>query len=439
MKLRLLGSGLTLLLMTTVPTTVPMAVATTASATTPAANSCPAQLLTPYQDALRIYKDLIATSMFHAESDEAKSLWAKLQGHEGMKNAIEIDGMPGSFLNFSFEKETPSPMITDLLRDPDISEEEWFKIPQEERMKKLMAVKNLPGVAVGVLKTSLAPAYLGKTTFENDHIVETRHESFELDMKKVFEEITEISGYLNETHSIHVHLSFDIFKKDPRRFVNHWFKHINDFLTLHGMANGLFGTHLTDIFPDIWYSPFVDNKKMHSGGLRTGIYRNSISPDDRERIGIELRDTTRDLKTLFQWIREISASLKARRFINPSITEDQKKKMVLLGQPVATPTVWGRSFEKNDPWATIPYLEFENGVYADYRSATVISPTPEQKARIVKARQNYEKKMIRLREEIEEAAAKNEPAPFEDIKTVIRWNLKEWAQESQVYELYSLF
>ncbi|MBL7714063.1 MAG: hypothetical protein JNL01_01260 [Bdellovibrionales bacterium] len=421
---------------TFIPFAMVLTVFSAHSSAGPAApSSCSSQLLSHHQDAIRTYSSILENDL-SPDEEKIELIERLLAHHPGAKKAIPIDGLPGSFLTFSFEKETHSNLIAALYRPLRIPEKQWLEMPDEER-KAALVHDETRFAPENRTSTSLLPDYLGQLTYENSSVLEVKHANFEFEPKRLIQEVREIAAYLGETHSFHAHIGFEVGEQDSKKLLFHWFKILNDHLVIAGMTEGLFPNNMTRIMKDSWGNTYWSEEKLLSAGIRQRIY-GVASTSDRKKWGCELRDSTRNLNTLEKRILQIAQTQKTRAWAKLLVTDSEKARMVLIPTETQGPATWGNLdlASRYDPLAGLPYLKFENGLYPDYQNLRLFSPTEEQIKKIQAARITYEKNSQDLIRELN--ASEIEPMQ-EDIQTVIHWNLQQWARESGVADLYGKY
>ncbi|MEK7356883.1 MAG: peptide deformylase, partial [Bdellovibrionota bacterium] len=164
---------------------------------------------------------------------------------------------PPTLLTYSFEKEGRGSEVSAMYRPPGVSDAEWFKKSDDERMNKLMGMslpkkRFLP--ASTVAPTELKPSSLGGDSVELTNAAhptvswELSHKRYEISLHRLMQQIRETARLFRETHSFHVHTVFEVPRVD-KNFASFrsWFKVLNDYLYLRGMEEGLHGNDLTSV------------------------------------------------------------------------------------------------------------------------------------------------------------------------------------------------
>jgi hypothetical protein len=144
-----------------------------------------------------------------------------------------------SLVTFSFEKESPSPQISLLYRPKNIPEDKWIEESEDTRLRLLRRAFK----AHELVPTQLRPDYISDYSEEFEtggYGWEIKHKGFEVNREETEKQLEEITSMFKETHSIHLHLSFEL----PNDYQNlkefrYWFKQVNDYIYLKGMEEGL--------------------------------------------------------------------------------------------------------------------------------------------------------------------------------------------------------
>lgn len=384
-------------------------------------------------------------------------------------------------VTYSFEKEGFSEKITDWYRSPKKTDAEWALLTESQRLDELQQLhlpvkKFLDPSAVAFTKDK--PDYLSGFSLEagdsqrSGWSWEISHKAYEISYYQTIKRIREVSRHFNETHSIHAHVVFEI----PRKYKSiesfmMWFKRLNDYLYLRGIEEGLHGNYLTGIANlktdlSLWErvsrqihifstndsiglhsdNSLGQSSKFFSAGLRSGIYGAGISKDSK-RIGIELRDTTRNLDKLEDYIKQVSESVSEFRWEvaadrigqiqdrTPRLTTGHLPIWSALVEAVGVPMAT-RMFRAEKTMGTA-LLRYEEGQYFDYALGKFRSPTAEQAHRIIQAREHFIRELQLLKNELEALASKGEKTEDALVAGAIKMILTDWARRAQISELYS--
>ena len=403
------------------------------------------------EDANFIYQNL------EAFGPSADVVFESLLKHSPLfRNALPSREVPRSLQTFSFEKETPSAgnVVGMLWRPKSIPEAEWLKLSDHERRAHLAEPS-------GTVPTSLGDPIYGKLTNEaGGSVKEFRHPSYEFDFVRLRGIVKKVSADFGETHSFHIHHSFDIPAAGPAipKF-KMWFKIRGDHMHLKALESGLHSTFYSTVGNMPTASEKVIDDKFHTLGLRTGMYGHSKSPK-HIRVGLEARDANRNLESLLDdvsanagevrnqvWLDKRSPSPEAieeRGYmaIRKSSEDPATDLLVLDPRDHSKLTQAGLSPDfvhlitqlYND--LPIPIQEFENKVYFNYRLGQPYRPTAEQRARIVAAREHFLSELRKLEQEVTERKRASGVDESEEIGIALKMIVHEWAKTARPSELY---
>lgn len=392
-----------------------------------------------------------------------------------------IRGPPSQpLLTYAFEKEGSSPLISLLYKDPSYSDNNWLAIPESERNKRLFdrttQIKtSMP--ANQVAPTALKPDFLGGYSVESRNSVwEITHKQFEISLDRALKQVDEIAETFKETHSIHFHIVFEIAEHSPNfPLFRQWAKHVNDYLYLRGLEEGLHGNILTNVMmrPDLpkvtnlwsrisdaifpppeteyYFTPDrigQQSHKFHSMGIRGRIYGPSSIPG-HVKIGLELRDTTRKISNLHLYAEKITSSVsrsvwdnmkgKEKLFRDSEIEVNKNTdKTILALNEIIQPSMAQRLASISSDIG-IGLIKFETGKYLNYETARLELPAPEIAARLQTARTQYITALKNLEKEIQDMERAGEIVSDDEISLAIRMNLSEWAARAKASELFDRF
>jgi hypothetical protein len=273
---------------------------------------------------------------------------------------------------------------------------------------------------------------------------------------------------MKETDSIHVHLVSEF----PNDYAHGaqlitWAKHVNDFLYLSGLEEGLHPNELTGVagqkrstwgLGNIFLEKSVlklprrlkdikaYNFKMLGMGLRRQIYGDAIDPK-AFKMGLELRDVTRDLARLENYAEDIGDSYAMRVWekgpdsfggytLDPGLdaaTALWKESPLRIREPFL------KKLHKLDPMVAIPLREFEKENFYDYVSHDLKGVSPDHAKKISDARKGYILSLEKLEREFNRYQAKGEKVENELLQSALRMNLSEWATAAQASKLFRKF
>jgi hypothetical protein len=394
------------------------------------------------------------------------------------------------FITYAFEKEGSSGDISLLYRAPEVSDDQWLSMPESERMERLKNIKIRLKTFIDsnkIAPTGLKPDALGGYSQELNSATNTSygwevsHKKYEINLQRVLREIKDVTKIFKETHSIHAHVAFEI----PQNYAEYenfiyWYKHFNDYLYLKGMEEGLHGNDLTSVanmaddmkennswgeriqrwiqrwrgiepLPDPLSQNIVvekqkdlgaTNSKFFSAGLRGKIY--GPASEGNAKIGIELRDSTRNLNLLGHYMQSLSVSIQNRIWENSDLALVKKNSLRLTSSaPKALKEIGSlvrpddaRLFAKVEPTVYFGLVHFENMAIYNYKTKTWQQVPPDVRARLQQARAQYEHDLVALQTELEEKKAKGEHVDDELVKLAIRMSLAGWAKQAKASELF---
>lgn len=424
--------------------------------------------------ALFLY-DLMNQSGLKSFSEELDYL------HQNNVYFIESRKSGNSLITYSFEKEGSTPDITLLYRLPKMTEKEWLLLSEEERiefLKKAIIPLKTFITADRIPPTELKPLALSGYSRELDsgqrksYGWEVSHKKYEINRQRLMREVRDLAKMLKQTHSFQVHLAFEIPKKYEfyEEFI-YWYKYLNDYLYLRGLEEGLHGNYLTrvaNIDSDLgwstrimnWLNIFTTrssipesqnslsryNSKFFSAGLRAKIY-GPASAKDQMKIGIELRDSTRNLDLLDEYTERLSQSLESKYWEKAPIEEIKKQSLRLNTDPKQAKArlleilseKYANLFVSVEPTVAFGLLPYEKASFYNYRTQSWERPSPEVQQRLKNARAEYEHDLIALEKELRNLKANGEKTEKEIIQSALRMSLSTWAKNARASELLSGF
>ncbi len=418
--------------------------------------------------ALLLYDLLTQRGLSRYSETIAKLVQANLYFSDGHLE----HGPPGSLLTYSFEKEGRNPEIINLYKVPGVSDADWFSLSQDERRKDLAGqaiVKKRFLPATTVAPTELKPSFIGGFSLELTNRLhpvsswEIAHKRYEFSLHRLFDEVKQMAHLFGETHSFHLHTAFELPRSYPQ-FAEFrlWFKSLNDHLYLRGLEEGLHGNELTSLMNMAEDLNLLSrqkrafkisnpsgiskyNAKFFSAGLRAGVYGPGSSAGF-VRLGIELRDTTRDLKKLESMMTRLSNSLASRVWEKDAasspndrivrLTTHRPRTREALVKAGLRPEI-AEQFAKIEPTISLGLQHYENGQTFNYETAQFESPSTATVARLISARAAYVKALLALQTEIDDFKAKDVKVHKEELELAIRQTLTEWAKVARASELYS--
>ncbi|OYZ21204.1 MAG: hypothetical protein B7Y39_09710 [Bdellovibrio sp. 28-41-41] len=424
--------------------------------------------------ALFLY-DLLSRSGLHAFKTELTYLATQ------SVYFIESFKSGDSLVTYSFEKEGTTSDISMLFRPTEFSEKDWMNRSDEERIALLKAAK-VPSKtfvrASKIMPTDFKPDAVGGYSKEvRDHRRhgygwEISHKKYEINQQRLMREVRDVSMLFNQKHSFHVHVSFEL-PKNYTLYENfiHWFKQLNDYLYLKGLEEGLHGNDLTGVanfVSDLSITERVKsylsnlytkntiqesqdkldrrNSKFFSAGLRGRIY-GPASSVAKMRLGIELRDSTRNMDLLDQYSSKVGKSVSAQVWEKSNAAEIKTMGLRLTSDRVTAKRdisdFVSPRFAKmfSDVEATVAFglHHYEDRPIYNYRSHSWVKVSPEVAERIKNARKFYIQELVNLESELTHLESKGEKTETELIKMAIRMSLATWAKKARVAELFENF
>lgn len=418
--------------------------------------------------ALYLY-DFLLKDGVEKNSDSLRYLMAR---NEYFKNIRPIRGPPGTLVTFSFEKESNIEDITLWFKTTGISDEEWFQIPSDERLKRIKDATNVKKDSVSenrITGTEFKPKYIGGYSQELGHdssdksyTWEIANKKYEINLERTLDEVSEVSKFTGERHSFHTHVVFDM-PNDYKHFDRFqlWSKQANDYLYLKGMEEGLHGNYLTSVahfdsdapkrarasvnntLPSSLSSISLQSHKFFSMGIRGDLYGKSPI-ENHTKIGLELRDTTRKLDILGDHMRKITTTVQEFKWESlPNEVTRSNMPIVRVNEDMIDNDLKGivsdpflNRLKSDVVTASIALNRFEEGRYFDYQRGTFRELTSEDKKQIVEARKYFIDEMGKIDRELIEMKRKGESFEKEDVEMAVQMTLSEWAKMARVSRFY---
>lgn len=393
---------------------------------------------------------------------------------EYFKRARPVRGSPKTYISYAFEKEGKGPEISLYYKDAKYSDEDWLQLPEEERIELLR--KATPKLKDDVSYDKIAPTafrpnYLGKYTEEThsatnkSYVWELKSKQYEIDQARITEQMRETAKLAGDAKGFHSHVVFEM-PNNYKHFDDFglWTKQVNDYLYLRGMEEGLHGGVETNIMrfaaekaprrkssyneniPESLASLERWSHKGFTMAVRGKIYGNSLAPNSK-RVGLELRDISRDVDTFDQHMGKVSDAVADYRWENvPHSSIDRKdigflrptkqdfKK--LLTRLTDNPKV-AEALSSAEAYGAIPLTPFEKLSYIDYKTGKLIKPDAAKRKAIIEARKNYIREIEKTVRNLEDMIKKGDSFEPEDLQMTIQMDLTEWAKKARVSELFT--
>lgn len=424
-------------------------------------------------------------------------LQALFERNEYFKRVGRVRGPPAALVTLSYEKETFNKNITMLYRDANMTDEQWMKLTEEERLERLRKIVG-DRKTHAISHTEIAPTGLlnrasgglrNDPGFSRTWVWEFTHKKYEIDPAQLSKEMREVSALLKE-NDFHVHLAFEL----PRNYqfmneYNHWVKQANDYLYLRGLEDhGIHGNHLTGVAPvpmnpllrpeppkpgrlrafmnrllrrdaspqtrrlerdSEWPSHLEDiagsTYKYRTAGMRGRMYGQASNPD-YIRVGIELRDATRNMDTWEQLVQKFHKSLSQKPWertgawiendvmLTKSKTLSRREAQLLTEAGIDQEIIG--LFADAEPTLSIALKDFDTAKVRDYTNGSFRTASPEQAEKLRAARQQFIESLKKLQEEVKGIRQRGEPLETEDLQGAIRMTMSEWARDARPSTLF---
>ncbi len=393
--------------------------------------------------------------------------------NEYFKKALPVRGSPKTHVTFAFEKEGKSNNISLYYKDPKYDDNEWLNLPEEERIELLR--KATPKLKDDVpyeriAPTTFRPNYLGKYTEEThtagnkSYVWELKSKKYEFDPNRIRDQMAETAKVTGDKSGFHTHVVFDM-ANDYKHFDDFglWTKQVNDYLYLRGMEEGLHGGKETSIMrfrgdneprrkasydeqlPKTLKSLKRWSHKGFTMAVRGDIYGDSLLGDGK-KVGLELRDISRDIDRFGDLTEKVAKSVSDFRWENiraGKINETTHGFLVPKKADFANYLGGLTDNEKvisylsdAEPYGSIPLKNYEDFEYLDYRTGKTIKPNEEQIARLKRAREKFDEEMKKTVKNLESMIENGETFETEDLQMVIQSDLTGWAKEARLSELF---
>ena len=422
------------------------------------------------QQALLIYDVLFETRLIEKLPQITEKLF-KNNSFFSKNNILRHDELI-SFVTYSFERESPSKNITDYFRLSHITEVEWFKLSLDKRyqlMKKYLSTgyynKSDVHKIVPTLKT---PSFLRRPFLEyggnKDGTWEVNNKLYEFSIDEIIKQIEKTNKIAdNTTDSVHLHIVFSM-KKTYTYFnkFREWFKAISDYIFIRGLEEGLHPSKFTDL-------PFLNKKsssfnqpaiverlsdlkqminKYFTVGLRSeDIYKGNVN-SEYQKIGLELRDTTRDMQNLSIYAKNLTRQIQKQIWESKALDVDFKVKPfrieldremdLLILSKYINPEI-AELMYRQYPYIILPFRMFENEFYYNYNKDLLMGPTNFQKERIIQARDKFIIELKNVERDIIDHETRNEDLSEEIIEIALKWNVTDWAKQAKISDLMNPF
>lgn len=420
---------------------------------------------------------LILYHVLHARGLQSAGgmLEALLETNVYFVDAHPLRGPPTSLVTYSFEKEGHEGEISMLYKDPKFTDDQWLALGERERVDRLQGLTDQKRVFMPSSKiapTSLHPEALSGYSEDifieklKAHTWEIKHKGYEISPDRLMRQIRETTGLFRDTSAVHVHVVFEIDSNDRSgKQFGRWSKQMNDFLTLRGLEEGLHNNHRTRLqgraggllrrvwdwvrhmgtqttAPSDFKAIGARNYKFFSMGIRGDIYGPGSTPG-RRKIGLELRDVTRDLGRLQADIAAVTKAVQDRAWgkfadqdpaSDRGLSTDRGEAIRRLGRAVSPESA--KLFRDVVETAALPLEEFETGLYVNLSTGRLEGVSPEASARIVAAREKYMRELQSLEKELRSFRERGEAVEPMEIEIALKMTLAEWASAARVSELF---
>ena len=389
-----------------------------------------------------------------------------------------VRGPPNTLITYAFERETRDAMATLYYKDPRYTDEEWIELPENQRqeiLKRLNGSDEKVFQPAGVIApTGFKPSSLGGYSQEFSHsgvgfLMEFAHRNYEINPDVILSEMKSIATDLKSNDAFHVHLVFDLPKRYHRmpEFTD-WLKQVNDSLYFSGLEEGLHPADLVQLpklprsawNPLNWFHPLeslmdrsshlptqlsqVNHQKykFFAAAPRAKHYGSSKDPKF-QKIGIELRDISRNMGQWEQTVDRVGSGIRDRRWevgrrkekgfqLIPNPKEDQRRLEALGIKPVTA-----KLMVANEAMIGVPLVELESMKYFNYQTQSAEKPSETKAKQLKEARTAFEKELVSLAAELEGYQKRGEKFEGQDVQTVIRMSLSSWAKAAKPSSLLS--
>ncbi|MFA6177950.1 MAG: hypothetical protein WC694_03620 [Candidatus Paceibacterota bacterium] len=388
------------------------------------------------------------------------------------KNIDSLESDPTSFLTYAFEKEGNKSEISYWYKEMGYTDDEWQKLSDRKRMSLLDDLRIEFGTKKAhehITTTTFGPHYLGGYDIEYDggSTWEIKNKLYEIHFNRLMNQIREVVTTFKETHSIHTHIVFEMPVHYPyfKKFQT-WTKHVNDYLYLSGLEEGLHTNEVVALaqFPEDVIEHFdkfkatpktlpdelsqvrEESHKFLTMGIRAHIYGNSPH-ENRTRIGLELRDSTRNIEKLENFMLSIKTSVKKYAweywtdhlirdnftFLRPDLLLYEKHLKKVLSPKLYDLIVAG------DDNVSLVLQHFEEGVYFDFKKGVTLKPNAKERLRIMNARDIFISELKKIDTSLKTMDEKGESYYDIDVEYAIKSTITDWAKMARVSELFSNF
>ena len=419
------------------------------------------------EQAILVYNALMETRLIETKSKILSQLMQQSPFFSKHRK-ISQKGLE-SLITFSYEKESPTKSIVNYFRFSKYTEAEWFRFSIDERFDLMKHF--LPGsdgfksakISGEIIPTKLMPRYIKGPFLEiggqEDGFWEVNHRLFEISEDKALEQLKVVNKMAEDRQdSIHFHIVFHM-AKNTKVFLHfrEWYKALSDYILIKGFEEGLHPGSMTQASffnegANSVQEKFLSIKgwgdKFKQIGLRGAETYGQNPRSDFRKLGLELRDVTRNLGTLKHYVVGIADHVQKQIWnekkldqvmnIKPFRIEFERENNVGLLTKVVGTKMAQRIYSINKESA-LPLFDFENKNYYNYRTSEFLRPSLEAIERIQKAREAYVVDLKNLARELTEADARDEYLDFADIQAASRWNITDWAKKARISELLNPF
>lgn len=382
--------------------------------------------------------------------------------------SIRMADAPELVVTQSFEKETPSDLISIYFRDPRIPEQQWMNLGDKERFEHLQKITKT-GDNPQLMRTEFTPEFVDNLSREpnsskGNAVFELKKRGFNLSPKAHEVELGRITKDLKETHSIHSHVVFYAPRNDSNQFPQFkaWFGFLNDYYLLKGMEEGLHrstdellingnsivGSIQTrkDSFDAIRKFNDVSetNLKWMNVGLRGKIYGTSIDPR-YIKMGLEGRDISRNSAVIADFVKRVSQSVSVAKWkaLPKEVSRTPLPRISFDPLELGMKSPEFKRLYKIFPEMMIPFNRLENfPVFHFSEDGKLVSEVLDSSAqeKIIKARAAYVTELRTLLSDIEKSETKSGvPENPDAIETTLKWMLTDWAKAAQASKVFQNF
>jgi hypothetical protein len=189
-----------------------------------------------------------------------------------------------------------------------------------------------------------------------------------------------------------------------------------------------------------------NSNKFFTAGLRADIY-GQASRAGYMKIGIELRDSTRNLNRLEKYLLKTAKSISERVWERVNETELEASSLRLISSrgkaQRALATLLSADdaelFSRLEPTTYFGLIDYENRRTFNYQTSSWNTVSPENAEIFKIARQEFVRDLRSLVKNIKDVRARGELVSDDEIKYALRMSLSEWGKNARPSDLFNDF